>query len=286
MPEIPEEEEDENPKRDLLKIIREAIVFYTTIFFSLCAIFSAAGFCFLVPFYIDPALSTLQYSFLPTNCTTVTGHHLKGKQNCSWSSCREGCTKEIFNCWQVEVSYQLVEEEEGDSNQAPGTRSSQVSTTGKLFPNVKGCGYPPRVVCDQFYQEFGQVGQQFPCFYSQKELGLVMTELDYNEVYMNLLYSTTAPLAVFAVSVFYLVLAYLYIYPMCVDLPEEEEQQPPAEPPPVVEKIPLSTTSSVHSGLGKPNNTKKTLQQLKEEDRKTFRQQHYVLQNSFIDYNS
>ena len=27
-----------------------------------------------------------------------------------------------------------------------------------------------------------QVGQQFPCFYSQKELGLVMTELDYNEV--------------------------------------------------------------------------------------------------------
>ena len=34
------------------------------------------------------------------------------------------------------------------------------------------------------------------------------------------------------------VLAYLYIYPMCVDLPEEEEQQPPAEPPPVVEKVP------------------------------------------------
>ena len=33
------------------------------------------------------------------------------------------------------------------------------------------------------------------------------------------------------------VLAYLYIYPMCVDLPEEEEQQPPAEPPPVVEKV-------------------------------------------------
>ena len=35
------------------------------------------------------------------------------------------------------MSYQLVEEEEGDSNQAPATRSSQVSTTGKLFPNVK-----------------------------------------------------------------------------------------------------------------------------------------------------
>ena len=33
------------------------------------------------------------------------------------------------------------------------------------------------------------------------------------------------------------VLAYLYIYPMCVDLPEEKEQQPPPEPPPVVEKV-------------------------------------------------
>ena len=29
-----------------------------------------------------------------------------------------------------------------------------------------------------------QVGHSFPCFYSQKELGLVMTELDYNEVNM------------------------------------------------------------------------------------------------------
>ena len=41
---------------------------------------------------------------------------------------------------QVEVSYQLVEEEEGEGggkSLAPATRTTQVSTTGKLFPNVK-----------------------------------------------------------------------------------------------------------------------------------------------------
>ena len=24
-----------------------------------------------------------------------------GKNNCIWSSCREGCTKEVYTCWQV-----------------------------------------------------------------------------------------------------------------------------------------------------------------------------------------
>ena len=26
-----------------------------------------------------------------------------GKHNCTWSSCSEGCTKEIFTCWQVSL---------------------------------------------------------------------------------------------------------------------------------------------------------------------------------------
>ena len=28
-----------------------------------------------------------------------------GKTNCSWASCREGCTAEIFKCHQVRVTY-------------------------------------------------------------------------------------------------------------------------------------------------------------------------------------
>ena len=28
-----------------------------------------------------------------------------GKSNCSWASCREGCTAEIFKCHQLRVTY-------------------------------------------------------------------------------------------------------------------------------------------------------------------------------------
>ena len=36
----------------------------------------------------------------------MTSHELLyGKTNCSWSSCREGCTIEIFKCHQIRVTY-------------------------------------------------------------------------------------------------------------------------------------------------------------------------------------
>ena len=62
---------------------------------------SAATFCFIVPFLISPAVSALQHSFLPTICYNAAGRWMEGKANCQWSSCREGCTKEIYSCWQV-----------------------------------------------------------------------------------------------------------------------------------------------------------------------------------------
>ena len=62
---------------------------------------SAATFCFLVPLVIEPAVSTIQQEFLATSCTTTAGQWLEGKNKCDWSSCREGCTKEIFHCWKV-----------------------------------------------------------------------------------------------------------------------------------------------------------------------------------------
>ena len=36
----------------------------------------------------------------------MTSYSLRyGLTNCSWSSCREGCTAEFFKCHQVRVSY-------------------------------------------------------------------------------------------------------------------------------------------------------------------------------------
>lgn len=30
-----------------------------------------------------------------------------GASNCSWTSCREGCTKELYDCTQIRVNYKL-----------------------------------------------------------------------------------------------------------------------------------------------------------------------------------
>ena len=96
--------------------------------------FSAATFCFLVPLVIEPAVSTIQHEFLETSCTTTSGEWLEGKNKCDWSSCREGCTKEIFTCWKISVSYRLNQSQGGEGERAEG----------HLYPNVGGCGYPPR----------------------------------------------------------------------------------------------------------------------------------------------
>ena len=118
------------------------------------------------------------------------------------------------------------------------TENQTVADTrvGKLFPNVKGCGYPPIVECDgnpflsrkndslmldnanvhhyslAFAKTFGELGRNFTCFYSSLDPELVISRLDYEEVTRSLLYSLAIPLPVFSLAVCYLVFAYLYIY--------------------------------------------------------------------------
>ena len=39
-----------------------------------------------------------------------------------------------------------------------------------LLVNIKGCGYPPDIVCDLFaekYDNHSKAGQTFPCHYSR-----------------------------------------------------------------------------------------------------------------------
>ena len=62
------------------RFILDLILFYTTAFFVLLAIVSLFALVFLVPFFIDPAWSTLQADFDPngTVCTTLSGKYLKG----------------------------------------------------------------------------------------------------------------------------------------------------------------------------------------------------------------
>lgn len=68
-------------------------------FFSLnqigtSAILSVFAFLFLIPFVVDPAITTILADFqqAPVTCIVVDHTIGRGMRNCSWSSCREGCT--------------------------------------------------------------------------------------------------------------------------------------------------------------------------------------------------
>ncbi|KAJ8877887.1 hypothetical protein PR048_022346 [Dryococelus australis] len=95
----------------------EKLLFYTTAFFVLLGTFSLFAFLFLVPFVIEPAFTTIFMEFEPepAQCRTVDVETRHGVSNCTWSSCREGCTKEVYECTQIRVNYKVprpVDEDE------------------------------------------------------------------------------------------------------------------------------------------------------------------------------
>ena len=251
---------------------RETILFYTTAFFVLLAMFSLFAFLFLVPFFIEPALATLYMDFDPTpvTCETVEANFLRGLSNCNWSSCREGCTKEVFECWHIRVRYKspvplpvsAIPASESLSTSSSASSAvpmdhdlkslhynsklpgqSQASDRlqsvlpgpdetdpvlgrlladepvklyqhrARLQPNVKGCGYPPDVECNNsFAPTYGVVGNNFSCFYSTVDPTLAITHLNIKQVRAELIYCLTIPVLLFIVSVIYLFYAYFKIY--------------------------------------------------------------------------
>ncbi|XP_051166028.1 protein tipE-like isoform X2 [Leptopilina boulardi] len=246
----------------------QKLLFYTTAFFILLGTFSLFAFLFLVPFVIDPAFTTIfmEFNTKPAECITIDVESRKGASNCSWTSCREGCTKELYDCTQIRVNYkrpinttddELFEEGrevgggggvEDDENAIKpryeralrdydyvedfeiftedeeiglpkpfptglmGNDSEWYFTGAKLFPNVKGCGYPPMLNCSIFYKKYAIIGKNFSCYYSRVDPGIVISDLDMWQVYMNLVYAMAIPIPSFIISVIYLTIAYFKIY--------------------------------------------------------------------------
>lgn len=254
--------DDEEVKKD--QTAAEKLLFYITASFVLLGTFSLFAFLFLVPFVIEPAITTIvmEFSETPATCVTTDLESNRGASNCSWTSCKEGCTKEVYECTQIRVNYKLREmppvaegvtvsglrveraireydypgvdvyspvEEVVDVVAPPnptglmGNQSEWYFVGAKLFPNVKGCGYPPSLNCSIFYKMYSTLGTNYSCYYSRIDPGLVISDLDMNQVYLNLVYATAIPIPSFIVSVIYLTIAYFYIY--------NDESEPPRRPP-------------------------------------------------------
>lgn len=69
-----------------------------------------------------------------------------------------------------------------------GNDSEWYFTGAKLFPNVKGCGYPPMLNCSIFYRQYAIIGKNFSCYYSKVDPGIVMSDLDMWQVNITSLF--------------------------------------------------------------------------------------------------
>ncbi|XP_058454388.1 protein tipE-like isoform X1 [Malaya genurostris] len=328
------------------RTLREKLLFYTTAFFILLGTFSLFAFLFLVPFVIEPAFTTIfmQFDESPAFCVTVDTTHLYGAKNCSWASCREGCTKDIYECQQIRVNYKtsaqlaaaeaakenatdddpstmftaaseavtatatkitgdssvsidnskssvninlnsarasseakkqiytvdrkspytfmsvsrfdtalnrferairvdydysdmLVDDRSNgfadhkngiissiigedntlmeypdDMNEMTGNESEWFFSGARLFPNVKGCGYPPMLNCTIWTKKYWKIGTNFSCYYSRVDPGLVISDLDMWQNSLNLVLAMAIPIPSFIISVIYLAFAYFVIY--------------------------------------------------------------------------
>ncbi|KAL3290139.1 hypothetical protein HHI36_023504 [Cryptolaemus montrouzieri] len=223
---------------------KQKLLFYTTAFFVLLGIFSLFSFLFLVPFVIDPAFTTIFMEFdeTPVLCLTVKSERRLGVSNCSWTSCREGCTRDMFDCTQILVNYKKnltdmdnttistepsqrdmpVNEEYDYGNDFVSNYSEWFYKEARLLPNVKGCGYPPMLNCTIFLKTYKNVGTNFTCYYSRVDPSIVITDLDMWQVYMNLVYAMAIPIPSFIISVIYLAFAYFKIY-------NDDEEKAPLE---------------------------------------------------------
>ena len=123
--------------------------------------------------------------------------YISGISNCSWSSCREGCTREIFECHHVKVEYSSLEE---DYQTLSEKKTSQPTRTASLFVNVKGCGYPPTVQCTDWIREYGTNNSTIPCYYSRSDHTMAITHMDTKNARRDVLLSIFIPLATILLS--------------------------------------------------------------------------------------
>ncbi|XP_037078753.1 protein tipE-like isoform X1 [Pollicipes pollicipes] len=214
-PDVLGEPDEPEVKKSCVELVREKIDqysdkvnFYATVFFSLLAIGAFFAFLFLVPFVIEPAVTTIQMDFAldPVTCCVVAYRKDSGSENCSdWSSCREGCTREVYECDKVWVAY--TDAKNFSCSRRPANHQ-WLYNEANLYPNVKGCGYPPSLNCTAFAQTYRVVNTTFPCYYSRVDATLVITTLDPDEIEANLAISIVVPLVCFAGSIAFLVHAY------------------------------------------------------------------------------
>lgn len=198
-------------KKDPLTLISlaETAKFYASLFLGITAFLSVFAFLFLIPFVVDPAITSILADYEPEPIVCVTTQHIyaEGISNCSWASCREGCTREATRCHQIYVNYSRLPFRYYRQSSELQWEMSDV----KFLINTEGCGYPPYVNCTEFSKQYGynNIGTPFPCYYSRLYPDLqVVARYSWDETLRHLVLSIVIPNFIFTASIG--VLSYWY----------------------------------------------------------------------------
>lgn len=230
-----EEDADVNAKSKL-----ENFKYYTSLVLGTLCIVSIFAFLFLVPFVLDPAISTLMHEFVdkPVTCKVSSVVVKTGREACKWSSCREGCTADMYQCWQVRVLYStqpFINDSSQHNHYIPegnwqdlsriDMMENQLHKDTPLLVNIKGCGYPPEISCPSFAQKYDELLNEtkyFPCYYSKLNPWIVMETYNYDETLYSIVASIIIPNGLFIISL--IVLLYWHC-PYCQARCRKYEEQ-------------------------------------------------------------
>ncbi len=192
----------------------ENFKYYTSIALGTVCIVCIFLFLFLVPFVLDPHVSTLMHEFVdePVTCKVASVNISHGKSNCHWTSCREGCTSELYVCYQVRVHYSRQGWEPGlavgdvrdwvDLTRYDNVVNRTMADT-PLLVNIKGCGYPPELDCKVFamkYENLSDNMETFPCYYSKTNPWIVLETYNFLESMGFIVASIAIPNGIFIIS--------------------------------------------------------------------------------------
>eukprot|EP00095_Tigriopus_kingsejongensis_P005268 maker-scaffold464_size163657-snap-gene-0.30 protein:Tk05268 transcript:maker-scaffold464_size163657-snap-gene-0.30-mRNA-1 annotation:"sodium auxiliary" len=218
----------------------ENFKYYTSLILGTLCIVCIFAFLFLVPFVLDPAISTLMHEFVdtPVSCKVSSVQVRHGKSHCKWSSCREGCTADMYVCYQVRVGYSLEpwsnKATEGsirewvDLMRYDANENATMQDT-PLLVNIKGCGYPPDIDCAAFankYQNMSEQALTFPCYYSKLNPWIVLETYSFGESVGNVVASIAIPNGVFVISLIVLLYWYCpYCQARCRKYEEQTDQE-------------------------------------------------------------
>lgn len=101
-----------------------------------------------------------------------------------------------------------------------GNNSEWYFIGARVFPNVKGCGYPPFLNCTIWNKKYMKIGTNFTCYRSRVDPSLVITKLDLWMNKLKLVLAMAIPIPSFIIACIYLAFAYFVIYN------EEEDTTP------------------------------------------------------------